>query len=244
MTSREKVSAIFNRRGNGEGAMWTGHPNDATIPLFASAFGVPPTREAIFDYLQDDCRWIVADSGYRHPEGAPMFNTAWGMEGRFTLSAEGCFAPAETPDELDKYPWPQAKYLDFTDVYAEIDKHQDKMVFTGMWACFFHIVSDFLGMENYFIKMYENPALVEALTERVVDFFVEANDLFFQGLGNRADVMFFGNDFGTQLDLFVSPELFRKFILPSMKRLIAVGKKYGKKLCCIPAAPSIVLSLI
>ena len=53
---------------------------------------------------------------------------------------------------------------------------------------------------------------------------------FFKGLGDRADVMFFGNDFGTQLDLFISPELFRKFVLPSFKRLIAVGKKYNKKI--------------
>jgi uroporphyrinogen decarboxylase len=83
-------------------------------------------------------------------------------------------------------------------------------------------------MENYFIKMYENPMIVEAVTERIVDYFIEANDLFFKGLGDRADAMFFGNDFGTQLDLFLSPEMFRKFVMPSFKRLIQVGKKYNK----------------
>lgn len=230
MTSREKVMAVFNRKSNGEGCMWTGHPNDATVPIYAEAFGIAPTREAIFDYLQDDCRWIMADTGYHHPEGHPIFNPAWGMQGRSSLSAEGCFADAETPADLERYPWPDVKYLDFTDVYAEIEKHSDKMVFTGLWACFFHIVCDFLGMENYFIKMYENPIVVEALTERVTDFFVEGSEIFFKGLGDRADVMFFGNDFGTQRDLFVSPELFRKFIMPSFKRLIAVGKKYNKKI--------------
>ena len=35
MTSREKVLAIFNRKGTGEGAMWTGHPNEATVPIYA-----------------------------------------------------------------------------------------------------------------------------------------------------------------------------------------------------------------
>ena len=80
------------------------------------------------------------------------------------------------------------------------------------------------------LRAYENPELVEALTEKVTDFYVEANEIFFKGLGDRADVMFFGNDFGTQLDLFISPELFRKFVLPSFKRLIAVGKKYNKKI--------------
>ena len=87
----------------------------------------------------------------------------------------------------------------------------------------FHQVADFFGMENYFIKMYECPEVVEALTERIVDFYVAANDKFFAGLGDRADVMFFGNDFGTQRDLFVSPESFRRFVLPAVRRLIAVG---------------------
>ena len=104
------------------------------------------------------------------------------------------------------------------------------MVFTGMWCPFFHQVADFFGMENYFIKMYECPEVVEAATEHIVDYYVAANEKFFASLGDRADAMFFGNDFGTQRDLFISPELFRKFVMPSFKRLIAVGKKYGKKI--------------
>jgi len=39
-------------------------------------------------------------------------------------------------------------------------------------------------MENYFIKMYESPEIVEAVTEKVVDFLVAANDKFFADLGN------------------------------------------------------------
>lgn len=94
---------------------------------------------------------------------------------------------------------------------------------------FFHNISDFFGMENYFIKMYEEPEIVHEVTNRVVDFYVDANEKFFQHEGAQADVMFFGNDFGTQRDLFVSPELFKEFILPSIKRLADVGKKYNKK---------------
>lgn len=229
MTSREKVMAVFNHKSDGQGVMWTGHPNDNFVPIFAEKFGIPAEREAIFQYLDDDCRWITADSGYHHPEGRPIFDPAWNTH-RDTLSASGCFADAEKVSDLDDYPWPDPKYLDFTDVYKEIDKYPDKMVFTGLWSCFFHNVCDFLGMENYFMKMYDCPEVVEALTERVTDFYVAGNEKFFAGLGDRADVMFFGNDFGTQLDLFISPEQFRRFILPSFKRLIAVGKKYNKKI--------------
>ena len=228
MTSREKARAVFDRKGSGEGLMWTGHPNDLTIPIYAKAWGIGESREAIFNYLHDDCRWVIADSGYRHPEGRPAIDPSYGVS-RKTLSGEGCFANAETYSDIDKYPWPDVKDCDFTEIYSQIEQFPDKMVFTGMWCPFFHNASDMFGMENYFVLMYENPKLVEYVTERIVDYYTEANEKFFSGLCGRADVMFFGNDFGTQRDLFLSPENFRRFVLPSLKRLIAVGKKYGKK---------------
>lgn len=230
MTSREKVTQVFNHSDTGCGVMWTGHPSAATVRIYAQKWNIAPTREAIYEYLSDDCRMLQADYCYRHPEGAPMFNPSYGINRSNSLSAPGCFAEAESPDDLKDYPWPDAKYFDFTDAYRTIETYSDKMVFTGVWSPFFHIISDFMGMENYFIQMHENPVFVDAITERVVDFLVEANDKFFAGLGDRADVMFFGNDFGTQRDLIISPEMFKRFILPSLKRLINVGKKYGKRI--------------
>lgn len=229
MNARTRVNEIFSHGNSAGSAMWTGHPSDGFVPIFAQKYQIAPEREAIFNYLNDDCRWIAADDGYHHPEGLPALDPAYGTV-RNSLSAPGCFAEAETIAEIEAYPWPDPAYCDFAEIYAEIDKHSDKMVMTGMWSPFFHNVSDFFGMENYFIKMYEDPEIVEAVTERVVDYYVAANEKFFAGLGDRADVMFFGNDFGTQRDLFISPENFRRFVLPSFKRLIAVGKKYNKKI--------------
>lgn len=226
--SRQKVLSILNRSNDNATAMWTGHPSEETVLLYAKEWGIEPTREAIFQYLDDDCRWVTADAGYKSPDGKPAIDPYYNTK-RTTLGGEGCFAEAESIADIESYPWPDVKNCDFTKIYEQIDAFQDKMVFTGLWSPFFHQVADFFGMENYFIKMYECPEVVEALTEKIVDYCVEANDIFFKGLGDRADIMFFGNDFGTQLDLFLSPELFRKFVLPSLKRLIAVGKKYNKK---------------
>lgn len=230
MTSREKGKSIFSRTNTVRPAFWTGHLNQETLPLLQQAWQLQGGTEAVLDYLNDDCRWIHADSGYKHPEGRPALDPGYGIRRANSHSAPGCFAETETIAEVEAYPWPDSAYADFSDIYAEIDKHQDKLVFTGMWCPFFHNLCDFFGMEEYFIKMYEAPEVVEAVTEKVVDYYVAMNDRFFAGLGDRADVMFFGNDFGTQRDLLISPEKFRQFVLPSFKRLIAVGKKYGKKI--------------
>lgn len=230
-TARQLVSKIFNLSNtDGAGAMWTGHINEATIPIYAEEWGIEPSREAIYSFLNDDCRWFTADSGYKHPEGRAAMDPTYGTSGRGSLSAGGSFANAETVADIEKYPWPDPDDCDFTEIYEEIKRFPDKMVFTGMWSPFFHIIADFFGMENYFVNMYENPKLVEALTERVTDYYVRAGERFFQGLGGDADIMFFGNDFGTQRDLLIAPEKFRQFVLPSFKRLIAVGKKFNKKI--------------
>jgi len=221
MTSREKVNRIFRRQSTTTPAFWTGHPSDGTVTNCAAAWGIEATREAIYSRLGDDCRWITADGGYCHPDGRPPFDPNHG-------GIKHCFANTESLAEIDAYPWPDARHCDFTQTYAAIDKHPDKMVFTGLWSPFFHNLADFVGMENLFIKMYDCPEVVEALTTRITDYYVAANEKFFAGLGDRADVMFFGNDLGTQLDLLISPEAFRRFFLPSVKRLAAVGKAHNK----------------
>ena len=139
----------------------------------------------------------------------------------------GCFAEA-TLDDVRSYPWPDPADFDYTELLREIRAHGDKAVFSGSLGTFFHDMCDFFGMEEYFIRMYTDPQVVHAATDRLVDFYVEANDRFFREAGDSFDIFLIVNDFGTQRDLFMSLEQFRTFILPGFKRLIEVGKKYGK----------------
>ena len=227
MNSREKVLAILEHRNTAGPAFWTGNPHPDTVPGYLGRIG-GSSLEDLYRYLQDDCRWVMTDPAYHHPQGKRMFDPYLGAP-QLSLSQPGCFAECESAAEVDHYPWPDPANLDFSDVLRQVDRFPDKAVFTGMWCPFFHYVADFFGMDTYFIKMYTNPAVVEAVTDRVVTFLDQANERFFQLLGDRADTFFFGNDFGTQRDLLLSPEAFGRFILPSMKRLITTAKRFGKK---------------
>jgi uroporphyrinogen decarboxylase len=227
MNSREKIRKIFELKSDGVSGYWTGSPHKDAAEIYMKKLKVPD-REGIFKYLKDDCRHFPADRGYIHPEGKPMFDIYGGKE-KISHSQPGCFAECENISEVNKYPWPNPDYLNYSEVLKVIRQHGDKYIFSGLWSQFFHIVADFFGMENYFVKMYTDPEIVEAVTDHVVDFYAEANDRFFKDAGDDVDVFFFGNDFGTQLDLLISPEQFVKFVLPGFKRLIAVAKKYDKK---------------
>lgn len=227
MNSREKIAAIFNKDGAAAPGFWTGCPHGDTAQKYLAKIG-RTDLEDLFDYFQDDCRWISADWGWRHPEGKPVFDTTMGRE-RHTLSGAGCFAECDSLAEVEAYPWPDPDYLVFDDVVTAVRAKGDKAVFTGLWSCFFHVLCDFFGMENYFMRMYTHPEIVEAVTTHVLDFYAEANERYFTALGDGADIFFFGNDFGSQIDLLISPEAFTRFILPGTRRLIEVAKRHGKK---------------
>lgn len=98
---------------------------------------------------------------------------------------------------------------------------------SGFWCPFFHLVADFFGMDTYFVKMYTHPEVVHAVTRHIVDFYLEANRRFFAQAGDLVDGFFFGNDFGTQLDLLISPDAFAEFVFPYFRQLTEQGHEHG-----------------
>lgn len=229
MNGREKTLKIINRKNTGSPAFWKGNPHKDALSIYLDYFGLK-SEEELSVKLGDDLRWRHAESSYIHPLGKPIFDCYLGKEKR-SHGEPGVFAECESIDEVDAFPWPDLKYLDFSEYKKTIEEtRKDGMAFFGgFWCPYFHIVADFFGMENYFIKMYESPEIVEAVTEHVLDFFCEANELLFKELGDKIDMFFFGNDFGTQLDLFISPEKFSQFVLPGINRLVGVAKRYNIK---------------
>lgn len=227
MTSKKKVTEIFDLDSRpGKSAFWSGSPHKETLEIYLAKLGLSD-REELFEYFQDDCRWIGAGD-YQDPDGRAMFDCYAGQE-RTSHGLAGVFAEADSLSQIEEHPWPRLEYLNFDETVDLCRRYSEKAVFSGLWSPFFHICARYFGMENYFTKMYTHPAIVQAVTEHVVDFYVEANIRCFQAAGDAIDVFFFGNDFGTQLDLLLSPEMFRKFVLPGVKRLVETAKKFDKK---------------
>ncbi|MFO7611674.1 MAG: uroporphyrinogen decarboxylase family protein [Clostridia bacterium] len=229
MNGRQKITGIMSRDGVSGPAYWKGNPHKDALKIYLGHFGAG-SEEELSVMLGDDLRWRHAETAYRHPEGKPIFDCYLGKE-KTSHGQRGVFAECESVKEVDAFPWPDVRYLDFSEYRktAERTISEGMAFFGGFWCPYFHIVADFFGMETYFIKMHENPAVVEAVTSRVLDFYCEANRLLFEDMGSLIDVFFFGNDFGTQLDLIISPGLFRKFVLPGIERLAGIASGYNIK---------------
>ena len=228
MTHRERIRHIFAGEPTDRPGFWLGNPHEETKQKLFAYSGVD-TEEALRKTVNDDCRWYPAEwSGvYRHPEGNPIFDPMHGLGPRVSHEQPGCFAECTDIAEIDAHPWPDAAYLDLEPLKKLTEESADCWHFGGTWSCFWHIAAEYFGMENYFMKMYTDPDVVHAVTRHIVDFYLEANRRVFTEIGDTVDAFFFGNDFGTQEDLLVSPEKFKEFVLPYFKELIDLAS-FGK----------------
>ena len=226
MTHKERILAAIDHKTTDRTPIWLGCPHgDSEEGLYAH-FGVSDGL-ALQDAVDDDMRWFHI--GWEHPDGLPMLDPMGGKP-KTSHNQAGVFAETTSVAEVENAYWPVPKYADIDGLRADIAPWKDThAIFSGVWAPFFHVVGDYFGMDNYFVKMYTDPAVVEAVTEHVVDFYVGVNEIAFAQAGDDIDVCFFGNDFGTQLNTFVSPEMFRKFILPYFRRITDQAHRFGLK---------------
>ena len=221
MDSRERLWAIIAGEPADRCGFWLGNPHVDTWPILHSYFGTE-TEEELRLKLGDDYRWIRPDE-YDRPDNTKLFE----IKGKVAHGTKGPFAEIEDPAELDDYEWPQLEFLNLQETVERLAQAGPYYRASGMWTPFYHKVMDLFGMEAYMMNMYLRPDLVQAVTDRVCEFYYQANERFFAIAGALADGFFFGNDFGTQLDLICGPAQFDQFILPWFKRFTEQGHRWG-----------------
>jgi uroporphyrinogen decarboxylase len=199
-----------------------GNPKEESWELYHAYFGTC-TEEELRRKLGDDFRWIPAGT-YEHPEEEKLF----AIPDKHAHGTPGPLAKCNDLSQVDDYyDWPRLENLDFTEVLEALREVGPYYRASGFWTPFYHKVMDLFGMEQYMIKMYTNPDVVHAVTDRVCSFYYEANERWFQAAGDLMDGFFFGNDFGTQRDLICGPKQFDEFIMPWFRKFTAQAKGYG-----------------
>lgn len=249
MTGKQRIDALFKKQPADRVGFWLGNPADETKQIYGQALGLikeakliedshsvlKATKDSGFDIdlhsaFKSDLYWVCphhTKNFYNHPEGKPIFDVSGGKE-RKSLNQEGVFAGIEDVADIEAFSWPNPDYVDLTQTFAQIEQINklDMAVFSGMWAPFFHDLCDFFGMENYFLKMYTHPAVVEAATNKIMDFYLEINRRIYQQAATRIDTVFFGNDLGSQYNLLIGPHEFKTFVLPYIKQIVGQAKDF------------------
>ena len=181
MHSRERIRSIISGHGADRCGFWMGNPHPDTWPIYHRYFGTT-SEEQLRLKLGDDFRWIGVWT-YRDPQGDGM----WAIPHKKSHGDPGPFGACTDISQLEGYRWPKVEYLDYGPTLEALRRAGDYYRASGLWTCFYHNVMDLFGMESYLSNMYENPELVHAVTDRVCQFYFDANERFYDLAGDLMD---------------------------------------------------------
>ena len=236
MTSRERVLlAVNHKKTDRAPANYIAH-TEVSAKLI-QRLGVPD-QEGLLQALHVDMRRIHI--GYDQPETGPdsdgYMRTMWGGKRRDKDSGNGQptyispFNDSTTVEDVQAHPWPNPGTVDYSQIRSECEKYHGKFAtFGAPWSPFFHEAGWLIGQENFFIWMTTKPDVAEAIINHIVDYEIEVTRRFLEAARGMIDITYFGNDFGTQRGLFISPEMWNRFIRKPLKRFYDVSHEHGCK---------------
>ncbi len=132
-----------------------------------------------------------------------------------------------TPDTLDDVAWPDPSEPGRFDRLGEaIEHHPDRFVVMALDFSLFERAWGMVGLESFLLAMVDDPAFVEAVLDRVLQFNL---DLLEAGLTQcpGVDAVYFGDDFGSQLGVMMGEERWRALLKPRLARQYARVRDHG-----------------
>lgn len=139
----------------------------------------------------------------------------------------------------DKVVWPDLEAFDWAADAAEKTARWDrenKLSNVTVMSGHFERMHFLIGFENALCAFYEEPEAVKeffaALTDYKLRYYAKIKEYF------QPDILCEHDDWGTNKNMFFSPEMWREFIKPELKKLVdgvhAMGMRYEQHSCgCI-----------
>jgi uroporphyrinogen decarboxylase len=236
MTKKERFYATIARETVDRPASWLGLP-------------VPEALPAIYDYFKvksvDELKDLIGDDVYPievpfHKEPGNHIAMAFDFakqddsgdqyEER-TLTAPGFFEDVTDLSVIDDFNWPKPKdHMSFDECKKLIDDAPQNYALMGiMWSAHFQDACAAFGMENALMSMIVAPDMFDAVIDKITDFYLEANEIFYEAGKGKLDAVLIGNDFGSQRALMLSPDLLRKHVFRGTRKLVEQAHSYGYK---------------
>ncbi len=171
----------------------------------------------------------IFETGKREDLGNNVVRDEWGIV--WTIEPNGvpypCGGPIKDERDLDKFrpPDPDADHR-LDDLKAAVKRFRGNkaIVFLGHETFEF---SHYLlgGMDKLFLAYVENPGFVERLSQIIWSYKRRVLERAGQ---EGADVLLTGDDYATRHGTLMSPDHFRRFVVPYIRKAVEVAKACGK----------------
>jgi len=162
---------------------------------------------------------------YKHGTNIDDFGTVW------KVTVEGrCGIPIEVPFAdyagYEDYEWPEfgAGVPQYRLYSGHMSSSSDEYYARGAWITFFEQMQQLRGFEALLIDLMENRPEAYRLRDDLLAFNLRWID---RWLEHEYQGLHFADDWGTQVNLMISPELWRSFFKPAYAEMFGKVKAAG-----------------
>ena len=216
-------------------------------------FGIePPPGSRPGDVVDDD--WDIQDHlgadlrtlrlSYTGPE-LPVYDDGriasyWGYIRRPVRTDNGvymesCYLPwaeFQTLDDVERYCWPDPAWFDYAALARQCRLAGDSAIVYGSPGNLDMINGTAFarGFERTLLDIASGDEVGLACMEKRFEFAHEQSRRALEACGGRVDILWIGDDFGTQRGLLVSPAAWRRVFRPKLQAMADLAHRYGARL--------------
>ena len=136
----------------------------------------------------------------------------------FAFPLAGCDLEAvknfKMPDPRDA-----ARFVGLKEKTKQLYTTTDYALVGGSCGSLFYLSGEFVGFQEYMEKLLSEQEVIVTLVDRLLEWEIEFFDAYLSEVGEYIEMVWIGDDWGTQNGPMINPRLFREIFVPRYKEL-------------------------
>lgn len=205
------------------------------IQLYDRMQHLAVVKESVLNRLRADTRYVFANApaGFEPTVAADgSWADEWGIQ-RKTCGYydEVCYHPLAGADlaAVRNYRFPdpsdKSQFVGLRERSQHRKETTDYALIGGSPATLFYLTSELMGFEEYLEKLLTDRPVIEALVDRMLEFWLEFFAGYLDAIGDQVEMIWMGDDWGMQPGPIMQPKLFREIFAPRYRQFCSFVKK-------------------
>ena len=199
-------------------------------------------RDELLDFLDVDFRWVepvytgkdlISNDGLTKKD---IWGTGYSKvnNGGFEYwEADSFPLEGETdPYALEDFNWPTTDLFDFNSLRSQIRKYKGYAIMTAPGYSspgLFRIIQRLLGRDTFLDVITYHPKFFARLAKKISEFYLDYIDRFFEKANGNVDFIRIADDFGSDLGLNISKDIWEEDVKPVIQSFVEVPLSHGVK---------------
>jgi uroporphyrinogen decarboxylase len=206
-------------------------------------------KPSVYERLHADTRYVFCSGSSQYQfERAPDGSWAdeWGVRRKnIGLYDERIAAPLAGADleAVRNYrlldPRDKARFEGLRERTKKLHDETGYAIISGSAASFFYLPSEIIGFEEYLEKLLSEPKLIETLEDKLLEWQLEFFDAQLAEIGDLIEMIWIGDDWGTQIGPILSPQLFKDIFVKRYEQFIRFVKSKADIKVCLHSCGSV-----